>query len=118
MTELYNIIDVGYNDLKAKIKALSIFENYQFLDHVMYLDSIIEEALNEKKAELESQINTKVNEIYNTHLTNLKASLKEQVKKYFDKIIEVYDNQYNASITYFSNMIGNNGTINEISVSA
>ena len=52
MTELYNIIDVGYNDLKAKIKALSIFENYQFLDHVIYLDNIVEEALNEKKTDL------------------------------------------------------------------
>ena len=117
ITELYNIIDSGYNDLNAKIKALSIFENYQFLDHVIYLDSIIEEALNKKKAELESQINTKVNEIYNTHLTSLKVSLREQVKKYFDKIIEVYDNQYNASITYYNEKKGKDGIIDDISVS-
>ena len=43
--------------------------------------------------------------------------MRDQIQKYFVKIIDVYDNQYNTSITYFSNMIGNNGTINEISVS-
>jgi hypothetical protein len=87
------------------------------LDHVISFDTIIDEALNEKRDKLESQIIIKVNEIYNTHLTNLKTTLRKQIEKYFVKIIEVYDNQYNASIIYFSNMIGNNGTINEISVS-
>ena len=86
------------------------------MDHVYTLDTIIEEALNDKRNELEEQIVTNVTYIYNTYLTNLKNSLKAQIQKYFVNILEVYDHQYNASITYFNSMVGSNGTITEISV--
>ena len=81
-----NITDDAYNNLKDKINILSIFQNFQFLDHEFDFNNVINDALNEVSNNLKIEMISFIDSLYQKYLLNLQSIIKKKLKRYIKKI--------------------------------
>ena len=105
LTELYNIIDFGYENLKGVVESINF--DFQFLDHNYNSKTIFEEALNEKREQLKNYAFNLVNNIYAEYLKLFKETLIQTMKEKYEDAINWLDHQYNSTYIEFQKKNGN-----------
>ena len=96
MTEFYSIIDSGYENLKEIVKSIGSFE-FQFLDHNYTFTKLVEEALNDKRDQLQDDITDLVNYHYNDYLNRLKGTIRAGIREQYNEILKALDYQFNST---------------------
>ena len=111
-----NITDDAYNNLKDKINILSIFQNFQFLDHEYDFNNVVNDALNEVSNNLKIEMISSVDSLYQKYLLNFQSIIKKEIEEIYKENLNYLDSQYNSTLIEFQTFNGKNGKITEISV--
>ena len=113
-----NITDDAYNNLKDKINILSIFQNFQFLDHEYDFNKVVNDALNEVSNNLKIQMISSIDSLYQKYLLNFQSIIKKEIEEIYKENLNYLDSQYNSTFIEFQTFNGKNGKITEISIYA